>query len=68
MSNRIWLIPIELLVLWWLLQVGLVIASLIALSVLRPVGVGAAIPPVAILMWQGNKLRRWLLRLLRGEI
>jgi hypothetical protein len=63
----VWLIPIGWLIAWWLVQAIAVGVSLEMLWVLRPLNVGTALVPLAVLMWQGNKLRLWLLRRSRGQ-
>nr|WP_294516053.1 hypothetical protein [uncultured Rhodopila sp.] len=67
-SRTIWLIPIEWLLLWWIVQVILVWGAIAFLGSLCARGNGSAALPLAILLlWQGNRLRRWAMRRLRGE-
>jgi hypothetical protein len=68
MPNRtIWLIPLEWLLLWWLVQAILIGGAIVFLAGLCARGNGnAAVPLAVLLLWQGNKLRRWAMRRLRG--
>jgi hypothetical protein len=69
MFNRIiWLIPIEWLILWWLVQAILIGGAIAFLGGLCARGNGSAALSLAILLlWQGNRLRRWAMHHLRGE-
>jgi hypothetical protein len=67
MSSRyIWLMPIEWLWFWWFIQAALILASINVLLHMWP-HPGGVLPPLLILVWQGTKVLRWLLRRARGQ-
>jgi hypothetical protein len=67
MSSRyIWLIPIDWLCFWWLIQAALILASVNVLRHMWPNPAGMLLP-LLILIWQASKVLRWLLRRVRWQ-